>query len=102
MTIPINMYWSKQGFIFDNATYTDDYYLLKFDGSYTAYDFPKDCYPLASNSSLLSHNNVQAGIYGFVDNNVYSELAEVELIDIKVTNEPTYIFPSAGKEICVL
>jgi hypothetical protein len=102
MSIAINMYWSEQGFIFNNSTFIDDYYLLKSDGSYTAYDFPKNCYPLASNSSLLSHNNVQAEVYGFVDKDVYSESAEVELIDMKVTNEPTYISPSAGKEICVL
>jgi hypothetical protein len=102
MSIPINMYWSEQGFIFNNSSYNDDHYLLKFDGSYTAYDFPTNCYPLASNSSLISHNNVQAEVYGFLDKDVYSESAEVELIDIKVTNEPTYIYPSAGKDICVL
>ncbi len=102
MSIPINMYWSEQGFIFNNSSYNDDHYLLKFDGSYTAYDFPTNCYPLASNSSLISHNNVQAEVYGFVDKDVYSESAEVELIDMKVMGETAYSYPSAGKEICVL
>lgn len=102
MSIAINMYWSEQGFIFNNSTFFDDYYLLKLDGSYTAYDFPKDCYPLASSSSLISHNNVQAEIYGFVDKDVYSEAAEVELIDMKVPNEFAHRYPSAGMEICVL
>ena len=102
MSIAINMYWSEQGFIFNNSTFFDDYYLLKSDGSNAAYDFPKDCYPLASSSSLISHNNVQAEIYGFVDKDLYSEAAEVELIDMKVTNESEYRYPSAGKEICVL
>jgi hypothetical protein len=102
MSIAINMYWSEQGFIFNNSTFIDDYYLLKSDGSSAAYDFPKDCYPLASSSSLISHNNVQADIYGFVDKDVYSEAAEVELIDMKVMSETAYRYPSAGKEICVL
>lgn len=101
----INMYWSSQGLIVETSLRSEEFLLLKFDGTTSPYDFPKECYALSTSSSYLSQKNIEAKVFTILDDGLYSEENNVELRDFsKLTsvNDSISEPPSLGKEICVL
>lgn len=101
----INMYWSDQGLIVETSFREEEFLLLKFDGTTSPYDFPKDCYALSTSSSYLSQKNIEAKVFTILDNGLYSEENNIELRDfskLKSVNDSISVPPSLGKEICVL
>jgi hypothetical protein len=105
MSVTLSSYWSNDGFIFKNSYFHDDYYLLKQDGTSSVYSFPQDCYPLAVSSAYLSQRNVVAKSYVILDNGVHNKDSKFELTDLSNASQedyPSYSYPSARQDICVL
>lgn len=102
----INMYWSDKGLIIETNSQDKIYSIFNLDGTTAAYEFPKNCYPLATSSSIISKNNIEAKAFIVLDNGMYNQDARVELTDLSTKTKENYAWnanvPSVGQEICVL
>lgn len=106
MSVHLNMYWSNQGLIIKTHSTDEIHSIFNPDGSTAIYDLPNNCYPLASTSSEVSQDNIQAKVYVILDNGIYSKNNKVELTDLsdKISDDFSWqdYVPSVGQNICVL
>jgi hypothetical protein len=106
MSVDLKIYWSNQGVIIKSNSQDKIYSMFNLDGTKADYDFPQDCYPLATSSSYVSQQNIEAKAFVILDNGVYSQDNKVELTDLSAKSQEDYSWndhvPSVGQDICVL
>jgi hypothetical protein len=106
MSANLKMYWSNQGLIINTNHQDKIYSIFNLDGTTTAYNFPQNCYPLATSSSYVSQKNVEARAFVILDNGIYSTDNKVYLKDLSDKSKEDfswdYYVPSVGQDICVL
>jgi len=106
MSVDLNMYWSNQGLIIKTNSQNKIYSIFNLESTTAVYDFPKNCYPLATSSSYVSQQNIEAKAFVILDNGIYSTDNKVELTDLSVKGQEydswDHYVPSVGQDICVL
>jgi hypothetical protein len=106
MSLNLKVHWSNQGLIINTHSHDKTYTIFNTDGTTANYDFPQDCYPLATSSSGVSQQNIEAKAFIILDNGIYSQNNTVELTDLSSKSEKDYSWqdyvPTVGQDICVL